>query len=107
MMYSGQDAGTDESGMPLPRSLRLGVGASEVRRAGIRQGVASLRRNVDASTGNKPCSERQLLLLLMRTMAVVVTGVVLGIYQLLLELGARGTRTREQTTIAGRAEALP
>ena len=40
------------------------------------------------------CSEKRLLLLLVRTVAVVTSGGVLGIYQLLLELAAGGTRTR-------------
>ena len=48
------------------------------------------RRNVDDFTGNKPCSQRLLLLPLTRTVAVVTTSAVLGIDQLLLELAARG-----------------
>jgi len=69
-----------------------------------------LRMNVlDIFAGNKPYSERRLLflMLLLRTVTVVATSAVLGIYQLLLELAARGTGTSGQTTIAGRAEALP
>ena len=54
-----------------------------------------------------PWSQRLLLLLLMRTMAIVATGAVLSIYQLLLELAARGTGTSGQTTVARRVKALP
>ena len=44
---------------------------------------------------------------MMRTVAIVAASVVLGIYQLLLELAARGTGTSGKTAIAGRAKALP
>lgn len=49
------------------------------------------------------CSEKRLLLV--RTMAVVSSGAVLGIYQLLLELAAGETGTSGQTTITSRSAA--
>ena len=75
---------------------------------GVCLGIGPLRRNVLVGfTSNKLCSERWLLLLLVQTVAVVATGAVLDMYQLLLELVVRGIGTSGQTTITGRAEALP
>ena len=75
-------------------------------RAIVGGGVVPLRGNVlDAFAGNEPCGQG-LLLLLLRTMAVVGAGQVLDIHQLLLELAAGRAGTCGATAVAGGAKAL-